>query len=65
MRKTPRDTKPIDAASDPGGYEESDDDGVELNLKETTPMPVDPSHFPDGTIFTQLVATGSATFCLD
>lgn len=65
-----RDTKdnikktPIDAASDPGGDDDSDDDEIELNLKEATPMPIDPSHFPDGTIFTQLVATDSATFAL-
>ncbi|QKX64150.1 uncharacterized protein TRUGW13939_11323 [Talaromyces rugulosus] len=65
-RDTKENTKktPIDATSDPGGDEDSDDDEVELNLKEATPIPVDPSHFPDGTIFTQLVATDSATFAL-
>lgn len=43
---------------------EEDDDEVDTNLKEATPLPIDPSHFPDGTIFTQIVATDSATFVL-
>lgn len=65
-----RDTKdkakktPIDAASDAGEDEDSEDDEVELNLKEASPLPVDPSHFPNGTVFTQLVATDSATYVL-
>jgi regulator of chromosome condensation len=41
-----------------------DDDPGNLNLKEATPLPVDPSCFPDDTIFTQLAATDSATFAL-
>lgn len=55
---------PIDAASDASEDEDSEDDEVELNLKEASPLPVDASHFPDGTVFTQLVATDSATFVL-
>ncbi|CRG83073.1 Protein pim1 [Talaromyces islandicus] len=64
-----RDTKdktkktPIDAASDTDG-DETEDDEMEFNLKEASPLPVDPSHFPRGTIFTHLVATDSATFVL-
>ncbi|EED22452.1 regulator of chromosome condensation, putative [Talaromyces stipitatus ATCC 10500] len=55
---------PIDATSDNGEEDDEDDDEVELNLKEATPLPVDSSHFPDGTVFTQLTATDSATFAL-
>jgi regulator of chromosome condensation len=57
---------PIDATSDNGedDDEEDEDDEVDLNLKEATPLPVDSSHFADGTVFTQLVATDSATFAL-
>jgi regulator of chromosome condensation len=57
----------IDSTSDTGEDEDDDDeedDEVELNLKEASPLPVDPSHFPTGTVFTQLVATDSATFVL-
>ncbi|KAL4897121.1 RCC1/BLIP-II [Aspergillus ambiguus] len=43
---------------------DSDDDEVTLNMKEATPAAVDPSHFPTGTVFTQLTATDSATFAL-
>ncbi|RAL15390.1 RCC1 domain-containing protein, partial [Aspergillus homomorphus CBS 101889] len=41
-----------------------DEDEVDLNMKEATPMPVDSAHFPEGTVFTQLAATDSATFAL-
>lgn len=62
----------IDATSDSDEDEDEDDeeddeeedDEVDLNLKEASPLPVDPSHFPAGTVFTQLVATDSATFVL-
>lgn len=37
---------------------------VNLNLKEATPSPVDPSCFPRDTVFTQVAATDSATFAL-
>jgi regulator of chromosome condensation len=48
------------------GYTDDDEeeDEVDLNLKEATPSSVDPSYFPDGTVFTQLSATDSATFAL-
>ena len=44
--------------------DESDDDEITLNLKEATPLPVDPSLFPKGTVFAQLAASDSATFAL-
>lgn len=43
--------------------EESDTAELGL-LNEGTPMPVPSACFPDGTVFTQLVATESATFAL-
>lgn len=43
---------------------ESDDDEITLNLKEATPLPVNPSLFPTGTVFAQLAASDSATFAL-
>ena len=65
-RDTTVDSKktPIDATSHSGDEDDEDDEEVDLNLKEATPLPVDSSHFPDGTVFTQLVATDSATFVL-
>ncbi|KAL4959821.1 RCC1-like domain-containing protein [Aspergillus stella-maris] len=45
--------------------EDSDDeDEANYNLKEATPLSVESKHFPRGTVFTQLAATGSATFVL-
>ncbi|KAJ5654027.1 hypothetical protein N7490_001030 [Penicillium lividum] len=44
--------------------DESDEDEVTHNLKEATPLPVDPSHFPRDTVFSQLAASDSATFAL-
>lgn len=49
-----------DAESD----EDSDDDEVTLNMKEASPLPVDSSLFPKGTVFAQLAASDSATFAL-
>ena len=43
---------------------DSDDDGEGLNPTEAEPREVDPAHFPDGTVFAQLVASDSATFAL-
>ncbi|PWY84506.1 RCC1/BLIP-II protein [Aspergillus sclerotioniger CBS 115572] len=43
---------------------DSDDDEVDLNMKEATPTAVDPALFPEGTVFTQVIATDSATFAL-
>lgn len=50
-------------SSDKNNAEESDTEELGL-LDESTPMPVDSSHFPDGTVFTQVVATDNATFAL-
>ncbi|KAK1141318.1 hypothetical protein N8T08_009225 [Aspergillus melleus] len=44
--------------------ESDDDDDVTLNMKEATPLPVDSSLFPKGTVFAQLSATDSATYAL-
>ncbi|KAJ5736070.1 uncharacterized protein N7483_001195 [Penicillium malachiteum] len=52
------------ANGDAGSSEDSDDDDVLINLKEATPMPVDSSYFPQGTVFAQLAASDSATFAL-
>lgn len=43
---------------------DSDDDEVDLNMKEATPTAVDSALFPEGTVFTQITATDSATFAL-
>ena len=43
---------------------DSDDDEVDLNMKEATPTAVDSALFPEGTVFTQVIATDSATFAL-
>ncbi|KAJ5802959.1 uncharacterized protein N7503_005409 [Penicillium pulvis] len=56
-----------DADSDKSGVSSgdgSDDDDITHNLKEATPLPVDPSLFPIGTVFCQLAASDSATFAL-
>ncbi|KAK2757614.1 hypothetical protein FQN54_004583 [Arachnomyces sp. PD_36] len=60
--KKDTDMKEADAAEE--SESDEDDDEVDLNSKEATPIPIDPSHFPNGTIFTQIVATDSATFVL-
>lgn len=45
--------------------EDSDDDSeTGINPKEATPTSIDMSDFPEGTVFTQLVAGDSATFAL-
>ncbi|KAJ5945824.1 hypothetical protein N7454_002663 [Penicillium verhagenii] len=62
-----RDTKEDKIADsnrgDASSGDESDDE-ITQNLKEATPLPVDPSFFPKGTIFSQLAASDSATFVL-
>ncbi|KAE8349230.1 regulator of chromosome condensation 1/beta-lactamase-inhibitor protein II [Aspergillus coremiiformis] len=63
-RDTTQDAEEIKMRSQSDSGSDSEDDEGNLNLKEATPLPVDPSHFPDRTIFTQLAATGSATFAL-
>ncbi|RDW93007.1 uncharacterized protein DSM5745_00329 [Aspergillus mulundensis] len=53
-------TRDVDEASEDSDSEEEGN----FNLKEATPIEVDPKHFPSGTAFTQLVGTDSATFAL-
>ncbi|PKY08360.1 RCC1/BLIP-II protein, partial [Aspergillus campestris IBT 28561] len=59
-RDTKEDKKSVEARED----ESEDEDEVTQNLKEATPGQVDASLFPEGTVFTQLEATDSATFAL-
>ncbi|KAF9889044.1 Regulator of chromosome condensation [Aspergillus nanangensis] len=63
-RDTTQDPTDVNTKDADQSDSDSDDDEISLNLKEATPMPVDPSHFPKGTIFTQLAATDSSTFAL-
>ena len=44
--------------------EDSDRTEGELNPKEATPMAVDESNFPAGTVFTQVAAGDNATFAI-
>ncbi|THC87137.1 hypothetical protein EYZ11_013417 [Aspergillus tanneri] len=53
-----------DSNSEDDDDDDDDDDEVTLNIKEATPLPIESSLFPHGTVFTQLVATDSATFAL-
>ncbi|RDW71823.1 hypothetical protein BP5796_07857 [Coleophoma crateriformis] len=53
--------KDIDAKED---SESEDDDDTGMNPKESTPAAIDTSEIPEGTVFTQLVASDSATFAL-
>jgi regulator of chromosome condensation len=55
------DDDPNDADYQPDG---DTDDRPLCNLMEATPTQVGPAAFPQGTIFTQLAATKSATFVL-
>ncbi|KAL3470437.1 regulator of chromosome condensation 1/beta-lactamase-inhibitor protein II [Aspergillus californicus] len=57
-----RDTKP-DTTIGPSSGGEYDEVGA-ARMNEATPKPVDPLCFPRDTVFTQLAATGSATFAL-
>ncbi|KAJ5587364.1 uncharacterized protein N7459_003129 [Penicillium hispanicum] len=59
-RKSNDETEPGEESDD----DDDDDDEVTLNLEEATPLPVNPSAFPKGTIFSQLAASDSATFAL-
>lgn len=54
-----RDMDADDKSSDSG-----DDEDISLNPHETTPGPVDSDYFVPGTVFTQVVASDSATFAL-
>lgn len=57
-----RDTKWERNASDE--MDEDDDETVDLNPLECTPMPIPRDHFPSGTVFTQLACGDSTTFAL-
>lgn len=60
----PKDEEMTDAQNQDSGSDSDDDDDLTLNMKEATPMAIDPSLFPEGTTFVQLSATDSATFAL-
>jgi regulator of chromosome condensation len=47
-----------------GGDEDSEDASESLNPREAMPTEIDPSAFPEGTVFSQLVAGDNATFAL-
>jgi regulator of chromosome condensation len=42
---------------------DSDDEDA-MNPRESTPAAVDPKHFPEGIVFTQVCASDSATFAV-
>ncbi|KAL4922642.1 regulator of chromosome condensation 1/beta-lactamase-inhibitor protein II [Aspergillus aurantiobrunneus] len=63
-RDTKLDPAQIKMRSQSESGSDDEDDEANLNLKEATPFPVDSSHFPANTVFTQLAATDSATFAL-
>ncbi|KAL4877465.1 regulator of chromosome condensation 1/beta-lactamase-inhibitor protein II [Aspergillus karnatakaensis] len=62
-RDTKLDPKEIKTREE-GDSDSDDEDKANLNLKEATPLPIPSSSFPRNTVFTQLAATGSATFAL-
>lgn len=47
-----------------GEMDVDDDDTVDLNPLECTPMPISREHFPSNTVFTQLACGDSTTFAL-
>lgn len=59
-----RDTKWAAPAKDANAGDDSEDeeDDNGLNPRESTPTAVDPSYFPEGTVFTQIAAGDSCTF---
>lgn len=65
-RKTTNDGKMKDISKADGddSDSDSDDDDSGLNPSESEPREVDPKHFPEGTKFTSLVASDSATFAV-
>ena len=64
QEKVPDTEEADNANGDVESDKESDDDEITLNMKEATPLPVDPSLFRKGTVFAQLAASDSATFAL-
>jgi regulator of chromosome condensation len=61
-RETPQEGKMKDITNGADSDSDSDDEGEGLNPSEAEPRAIDPSHFPEGTKFSQLVASDSATF---
>lgn len=57
-----RDTKWVRSADDE--MDVDDDDTVDLNPLECTPMPIPREHFPSNTVFTQLACGDSTTFAV-
>lgn len=64
-RETTQEGKMKDITAGGDSDSDSDDDGEGLNPSEAEPRPIDPAHFPEGTKFSQLVASDSATFVTD
>lgn len=59
-----RDTKWEKNANDNDEIDVDQDETVDLNPTECTPMPIPTEHFPPGTVFTQLACGDSTTFAL-
>ncbi|CZS90046.1 hypothetical protein WAI453_002992 [Rhynchosporium graminicola] len=66
-RATPNEGKMVDLPAGGDGSDsdsDSDDDDSGLNPSECEPRPVDPSHFPEGTVFVSVHAGDSTSFAL-
>ncbi|KAL5315338.1 hypothetical protein ACEPPN_016205 [Leptodophora sp. 'Broadleaf-Isolate-01'] len=67
-RPTPNEGKmvdlPVGGNDDSDSDSDSDDDDSGLNPSEAEPRQVDPSHFPEGTVFVSVHAGDSTTFAL-
>lgn len=67
-RTTPNEGKMVDLPEGGNGDDDSDsdsdDDDSGLNPSEAEPRQVDPSHFPEGTVFASVHAGDSTTFAL-
>jgi regulator of chromosome condensation len=61
-RETSQEGKMKDISKEDDSDSDSDDDGEGLNPSEAEPRPVDLKHFAQGTRFSQLVTSDSATF---
>lgn len=63
-RETTQEGKMKDITDGDASDSDSDDDDEGLNPSEAEPRAIDPKHFPEGTKFSQLVASDSATFAV-
>ncbi|KAK0117537.1 hypothetical protein ONS95_011876 [Cadophora gregata] len=66
-RATPNEGKMVDlpeAGKEDDSDSDSDDDDSGLNPSEAEPRQIDPSHFPEGTLFASVHAGDSTTFAL-